>query len=730
MSAEWKKIILSGSEAELNEVSASNGIQLNTFLGVDSGVITVDPAGYKALVLDSDGNVLQISSSDIGAEGSSLNSFVTMSVNGTATVSSSTTTVSDTLLINSSVGNPLTVTGNAGSDTITITVATQSGEQVQDYAAAMFTGGNQNFTQYSSNHQNITFNYDDAGNGTFSLTGSATTSFATTTGQTGISIDEPVGGTYSFSPSGVQSNNSVIFVNITASNYTEPNDLSDQDSLNNRYGDGNISQTTNLQFYPPSSQFYQTSPINTGEYVSASALHITNSTYVGNDLTMSGDFIFQGFAFDDAQVLVHSGSNIFGSGSMPAALTSVHQFTGSLLLSKSDITLQQSNSFNGDGSGLTNLTTSSIVSLGLLSGSSQIANDISGAFHFLHPTLRTASLTNGTVSAITASGLTVTDGFSGLASGKQIYSTVSASDSAFTVFVASEYIVSASANDTSGLDIVTTGNIGGTGPISQTIALNISKSVEESLAGADLIMVADQSSGFATVGATINSLAFMTGSSAGTTTEISAGNGIQVINPTGYSGETVVNTTVNVVLSGSATTYGIGEIGGYTDSNLILNDDDLQLNPKINITSIQADTASFSELKVTPGDIALLNTEEVTIHDNFILLNSNIAESIEFGNNEDAGFSINRGSENDANLFWDEASKRWSINLANLQSGSSEDASTGYSTTTATPDSHLVTSTFSNSGPSTPPVYGGNTNGEGSIHIDKSSGAQEVWIWA
>ena len=729
MAAGWKKIILSGSEAELNEVTASQGIQISPG-GVSVGGVNASSPLDVLVVSSSDfGSVYRLSGNLVGNQGSSLVSFVTMSVNGTATVSSSATTQNDTLNLTSSLGNPLTVTGTEGTDTVTITVATASREIVEDTADALLTGP----------HEGLTINYTDNSTsaGTFSLIGESSTSFANTTGQKGVSfasaLDASIATTVGVNPA-----SNVKFVNITASAYDysidnpglPPGLITTIDNANNHYGDGNISQTTNLQYSAPGGLTYDTTVASgqPGEYISASALHITENASINNDLTMSGNFIFQGFVFDDAQVLVHSGSNIFGSGSMPTAVTNnAHQFTGSLFITGSGITLQQSNSFNGDGSGLTNLSLSSIEGLGLLSGSAQIASEISGAFQFISPTLRTASITDGTVSAITASGTTVTTGFLGLASGDQIFNFLSASDADFLNVIAAEYIVSASADDTSGLDIVTTGAIG-SGPISQTIALNISKSVEESLAGADSIMFSDTNNSGVVRKGTINSLAFITGSSEGTVTSISAGNGIQVINPTGYSSGTVVDTTVHVVLSGSVngvsgtdTPYPQGIIEGYTTSNLLFeaSTNELGLNPKINITSITAATASFSELKVTPGDAALLNTEEVIIEDNFIFINSNIGENIPESDGEDAGFSINRGAEPDANLFWDEASKRWSINLTNIQSD-----------TTATPDSHLVPTTFDNGAPPLTPIYGENTNGEGNIFINTTANNQEVWIWA
>ena len=180
MAANWKKIILSGSDANLNEITASQGIQL------DSTLTAATDATYDVIVADSVTGDLRVrDQSDVGSEGSSVNAFTTMSV---GEVNITTSTQNDTLNITSSLGNPLTTLGVDATNTITITAATASREIVEDTAASMFTGGNVGFTEYSLNHEGITFNYDDAGDGTFSITGSSDLTQTNTTGQAGVEL--------------------------------------------------------------------------------------------------------------------------------------------------------------------------------------------------------------------------------------------------------------------------------------------------------------------------------------------------------------------------------------------------------------------------------------------------------------------------------------------------------------------------------------------------------------
>ena len=721
MSAEWKKIILSGSEAQLSEISSSGGISLSTEDTI--GVITPNQDD-KILVVDALGDVYTRLVSQVGDEGSNVNSFVTMSINGTDTVF--TSIVNDTLNLTSSLGDPLTISGDQSSDpqTITITVATASRETIEDTTDDLLAGP----------HEGLTITYADNGAnaGIFTIVGTATTSFADTTGQTGVDFNEssylndavfanalnlPIPTLASASE--LRKEDSVQFTNITS-------------SLSAGSHNGNISQTTDVSGFIIANGNYGLPLTSPGEWISASALHIVDNTHIETDLTMSGNFIFQGFAFDDHHVLTHDESNIFGSGSMPAALASVHQFTGSISITGSGITLQQSNSFNGNGSGITNISLGSLSGVDgndLLTGSSQIASEISGAFQFISPTLRTASLTDGTVSAITASGTAVTSGFPGLASGDQIYNRHSTVSSSFIDFVASNYVVSASfVVDTSALHIATTGNIGSTENtnILQSVFFKMHELTTITATEDDVIMFSGSSGvGMSNISASL--LGSITGSSAGTVTNIGAGSGISVTNPTGYSSTTVVDTTVDIALSGSNNNaiYTLNSVPGHTTSNLLSSADGISLNPLLNIEKITATSGSFSYLKVSDvASLTDLQTETVKIEDNFIWLNHDATGDPDDPDVRDAGISINRGDTDDANLFWNETHNRWSINKADLQTG------TPTSSMAYAHDSDLVITTFNETTPDITPTYGGATYGRGNIHINKTAGAQEVWIYA
>ena len=115
------------------------------------------------------------------------------------------------------------------------------------------------------------------------------------------------------------------------------------------------------------------------------------------------------------------------------------------------------------------------------------------------------------------------------------------------------------------------------------------------------------------------------------------------------------------------------------------------------------------------GTVTTIDTETINLQDNFINLNSN-----ETGTpSQDAGISIDRGTSNDANLFWDEAVDRWSLSLANL----------GGADTASTPDAYVgviqqATTAIASLGD---PTYGG-ANGVGTIYVKTDT--NDVYIYA
>ena len=749
MAASWKKIVLEGLEASLNEITASNGIRITSSLTLQTGADNT----LNVLTLNSDGNVkTDLSQTDVGGEGTSLNSFVTMSIGGTPVISASQN--NDTLTIDDLVGNPLTIVGDNTGDNITLTVATQSIEEVQDYASTLLGAGSQGVVV--GDHEAISINYDDP-NGTISLTGSLPIVYHDTTTQTGVNLG--LNSTFlglgvsssEGAASGLTNTSNVEFVNITSS-VASANGFIGPNGVYNGFlgGNGNISQTTLLQINNGDVSlgydlnFSETS-LTPGDYISASAVHIANTTpsQIERHLSLSGDFIFQGYGFSDRHVLTHNSGNLFGSGSMPTALANNHQFTGSLIITGSEFLLQSGGEFIGNGSGIYDIPSIAFPQ-DLLTGSSQIASAILGAYTADQTTL---SLTNdgsvatgidGKLYAITSSGAILVNGYSGLASGVQIYNKQNNLTGSFLTTIAAGYVISASREAGSGIHIATTGGVIGSSDdtdTNQNIAISISSLNSATLTAGDMLAWSG-SSGHKHVSA--SNLAFITASVSGTLEEIQEGNGISVTNPTGYGTPTtpsgigpVLPTTIDIILSGSAGTFAVGAVDGFTDSNLLFetSTNKLGLNPKLSLQLVEAADATITHLKVSdPNDITNLNTTTLTISDNLMLLNSNIEES-----GEEGGMSVNRGNVSDANLFWDENSRRWSINLGNLQ-----ESGEGTGSLTTSPESHLVTTTNSSNAPSSNPIYGVDDTGAnlsdssavGQIHVHTDTTYPEVWIYA
>jgi len=115
------------------------------------------------------------------------------------------------------------------------------------------------------------------------------------------------------------------------------------------------------------------------------------------------------------------------------------------------------------------------------------------------------------------------------------------------------------------------------------------------------------------------------------------------------------------------------------------------------------------------GTTTTVNTETINLADNFIVLNSNLGDSS--SPSQDSGIQIKRGSSTDATYFWDEGVDRWSFALSDV-------AADG---TAATPDAFVATVETSTSAPSSNPVYGG-TSGHGNMHVKTDTG--DIYIYA
>ena len=126
-------------------------------------------------------------------------------------------------------------------------------------------------------------------------------------------------------------------------------------------------------------------------------------------------------------------------------------------------------------------------------------------------------------------------------------------------------------------------------------------------------------------------------------------------------------------------------------------------------------TVSMANLHVT-GTTTTVDTETITLADNFINMNSNLGSST--APTEDAGISINRGSADNANFFFDEATKRWAVSLADLGSAN-----------VSTHNAHVGMIQEVSGIPSAAPLYGTvAAPGKGTIVIDTTNHEAYIYV--
>ena len=617
--ANWKKIISSGSNAHLLNITSSGGVQIGT---TAAGTVGTD----NVLVRDaSTGKINYVTQASIGGLGSSVNAFATMSADGNSLIAANST---DTL--NFTAGPNVGIAGDSATKKITISAVTKSAADITTILSASLTDGT---------HKNITIN--ESG-GVFSITGSSDIFVYDTIGQNGIDLTyNTSNASLTASLSGLGTTSSPQFADITST--------------------GNISASG---------------------FISASALHVVGDTTIGGNLTLDGNFKFDGYNFETSDLLNHSGSNIFGSGSAePSSLT--HKFTGSLSVTGSGITLAAGGIFYGDGSGLTNISATSLPN-GILSSSAQIASDISGAYQADDITIQSSS---GLFSAKTAA---VTTGGAALATGTQIAAYINTESGSLKDFVASNYITEVRTSDAN------SGLTGGVTSGTADLQIDINSLAPTSPAATQQFAFNDVSDNV-TKKATLGALAaFITGSTQGTVTSVTTGLGLT-------GGDITTTGTINV---------GAG-------NGIAVSVDGVSLTNDVTLTgTITAVTGSFTYLKVT-GETTIIESENLFIADNFMTLNSNLGASTP---SEDAGITVNRGSQPNANLYWEEnesdtaaGNERWALSKANSI------------TTTAIPDAYITSISSSTASPSTAPSYGGSTNGFGNMHVDTATG--EIWMY-
>ncbi|MAN63461.1 MAG: hypothetical protein CMI60_16120 [Parvibaculum sp.] len=117
----------------------------------------------------------------------------------------------------------------------------------------------------------------------------------------------------------------------------------------------------------------------------------------------------------------------------------------------------------------------------------------------------------------------------------------------------------------------------------------------------------------------------------------------------GGTGVTITNGEISI---GQA----VATNSNVTFANTTVND--LTVNGTLNSDDITATTVTIEGNLTVTGTTSTVNTETINLADNIILLNSN--HDAAGTPTQDSGIEVNRGSSDNAKLYWDESSDRWS----------------------------------------------------------------------
>ena len=474
--------------------------------------------------------------------------------------------------------------------------------------------------------------------------------------------------------------------------------------------------------------------------ISASNIHaagnITGSNLrVENDIAIGGNlFSFTGLSLIENVAAIFTGSNIFGQGGIPSANDTAgggtaHQFTGSVGITGSALTITDGNlSLGGSNNGNISTTNGSVTAnSGTGSFGYVHALEISASGHLYAEIPTTQSLTQVVVYKPETGQLfrtaSNTIGVTEYPDLNNIPDLIVSGAIALVESTQGEYDLTVDSVTVS--DGVSAGLLTGDSPTFNNLGLtnslvlfgNISASKNISASGHLIASLSlDNSPSFKTVVYnTTTGKFFHTGSYGG------SGGGL-----TSYTA--LDNIPVNIV---SSSAFSSNNQGGVTASiNGVTSSFDVGLLPTDNPTFATVTTtgnASVGGALTVTGNLTVngttttINVDNLSIEDRFILLASGAAVDTS------AGIVVSRAANgNGTALFWDSNTDMWSIDL----SGADPDAST-YGT--ATGDLKLVTVFQDTSLPSQPgiaaEVYGNSEdNNRGQLFVDTTNSDLYVYL--
>ncbi len=348
--AKWKKIIVSGSDAELNNVTGS-GLRLNNLPGV---------SGTTPLVIDSNGNVstgsaYALASGGNTAGGSGLDSNIAIIGAGGSLIQTASSTQKvdfnsadlgniNVLEANGAVFQGLRFSGSfdgTGSHILPfgidfLNTGSANADDLSSYlgiseAAASLTfnpkltsiklsspvtmssvpGGSTEtkVLMLDSSGHVVTRSSGDIG-GVTSVAGGTNISTDSDTGAINVSLDE----------------------NISLTSVTASAGLFFSSSINKNY------RIDYAKVYSASSNILE--PTSGSLTITASGIKVEGDLTASGSVTLDGALSFNGFNFVESSISVVSGSTQFGSGSTGSDIPlTTHQFTGSVLITGSKLEL-------------------------------------------------------------------------------------------------------------------------------------------------------------------------------------------------------------------------------------------------------------------------------------------------------------------------------------------------------------------------------------------------------
>ena len=774
--AEWKKVIVSGSSAELTHITASKGIQI-------TNIATTAANTENVLVVDSSGNVKKATQATVAGAISQAHAYATTSIDNTATsqftsvgtvlsasVNSNITYVNNgniALSVSASVegdflgikavtkslvaGKNITLSPSAASTTINaVTKSIVAGENIE----VSLSGTNDTVatikavTKSIVAGENVTVTLSGT-NDTVATIKAATSSVVAPGANITVtpSVNANGGTVYSISSTAFSPADSANFDNITAT--------------------GNVSASGKTAVHT----FGGTATFNT---ISASKLNIETLTELNTDTVINGGLVFNGFELFEDQIVIRTGSTQFGVGASSSLQSAVtHTFTGSVFITGSNLTLTDGTvtaaAFSGDGAGITGIVASA-VALNTLTAGAGIA---ASAGNYNGSANTTFSVGVGTGLEIDSDAVKISDGGvgatqlaagvagTGLAGGSGTALSVDLDEVAeVPIDVANDYIAfidtSATDNDTKkesvvdlaafmagdgiaaagGVFKVDVSDFAGTGlkeDGSENLELDINGLTNEStVAQGDFIAIYDVSAGAHRKTTIINALDDVLGTGFG------INGSVITFDPSTFDAGTVplsalasdeltIGTTTITLGTTEASLAGLEGLDLTDASHTIfatVGSNTLEIGAAATTVDIPGDLVVDGALTIAGnftvnGTVTTIDTETLSIEDNFIDLNSNFSGSSVGAPSQDAGLSVKRGNLADANLYWDETKDRWSTSHTNLAGAATDAAVTAY----------LATAVSATSNPVSAPVDGADSAAKaGQLHVNTST--EEIWIYA